>query len=250
MKKNGFSVVIIIILAALALVGGLVIISKTKENSKETPSSQTRNLVAIGASFTRANNLSSNLVGDHPDYSFATGTKIESVYLFLKSKGEDITPRNLAESGADSAKVLVQQVPNAVSFQPKYVLIDIVADLFFEETPTKFKQNLTEIVKQLKKPNTTILISTYPNLLAMRKAGFASCSQDKVGIGVERVTEEKIKLFNQAISEVASEKGLILVDNFNTLGSSDVSDYDCLHPNIKGQEKLAKSWIEAFEKGR
>lgn len=250
-RERAFAILPVVVLVALALVVSLVFVYNSKKAPGKTPGlSQARNLVAIGASTTKANNLSSSLIGDHPEYSFATGTKIDSVYQYLKSKGEDIVPRNLAESGAESAKALTQQVPNAASYEPKYVLIDIVADLFFEDNPAKLKQNLTEIVQKLKKSDTTILIGTYPNLFAMRKAGFASCSQDKLGIGIEKVTEEKLKLFNQAIVQVANENGIILVDNFNTLGPGDVSDYDCLHPNIEGQKKLAKSWISVLEKGR
>jgi lysophospholipase L1-like esterase len=247
MKKNGFSILIVGALVAFALVVGLIFTLKLKQAPGKSSSDQGRNLVAIGASFTKANNLSSKLAGDNPEYSFATGTKIESLYFYLKEKGEDINPRNLAESGANSQKVLSQQVPNAVSFQPKYVLIDIMADIFEEEKPVRFKQNLVEIVRQLKKQDATILIGTYPDIISMRKAGFSSCSEDKLGLGIGKVTEEKLKLFNRAISEVASDNNLILVDNFNTLGSGEVSDYDCLHPNIEGQKKLARAWISALE---
>ncbi len=250
MKKNGFSVVVVVILAALALVVGLIVFSGLRQPPGRTSSSQKRNLVVIGASFAKANNLSSNLTGDNPEYSFATGTKIKSVYRYLETKGQALTPKNLAESGANSQKVLSQQVPNAVSFQAKYVLIDIMADIFEEEEPVTFKKNLTEIVKQLKNQDTLILISTYPNLVSMRKASFSSCLGDKLGLGVEKVTEEKLRLFNQAISEVAGSYNLILVNNFGTLGSGEVSDYDCLHPNIEGQKKLAEVWISALEKGR
>ncbi len=57
-------------------------------------------------------------------------------------------------------------------------------------------------------------------------------------------------LFNQAIKEVAEGYGLILVDNFDTLGPEEVSDYDCLHPNIEGQKKLAQHWISSLSEGR
>lgn len=250
LKKNGFSILMVGILAAFAFAAALVLMFKTKQSPENGPSNQERNLVAIGASFTKANNLSSKMVGDNPEYSFATGTKIESLYLYLKKNGEDVNPKNLAESGADSQKVLSQQVPNAISFQPKYVLIDVMADIFEEERPIKFKKNLTEITKQLKNQDTTILISTYPNLVLMRKAGLPSCTEDKLGLGIDKVTEEKLKLFNEAIQQVAGENSLILVDNFTTLGPGDVSDYDCLHPNIEGQKKLAQTWISVLKKVR
>lgn len=248
--KNGFSAILIIILAAFLIVVGMVVFKQIPQKGPESSVTSEQKLVALGSSMTKANNLSSNLVGDHPEYSFATGTKVESLYLYLKKKGENISPTNLAESGANSQKVLSQQVPNALSFHPKYISIDIMADIFEEDTPIKFKQNLKEIVKQLKNQENTVLIGTYPNLVLMRQASFPSCSQDKLGLGIAKLTQEKLKLFNAAISEVASTYGLILVDNFNSLGPGQVSDYDCLHPNIEGQNKLAKAWITALEKGR
>ncbi len=258
MNRKGFSILIVLVLAALLIVIGAIVVFNLKQKggvsvpvgNKEVSQSQERKFVAIGASTTKANNLSSDLVGDNPEYSFATGTKVESLYLFLKNKGEELEPKNLAESGANSQKVLLQQVPNVVSFHPKYVTIDIMADIFEGERPVKLKENLSEIVKKIKDQDTVILIGTYPNLTLMRKASFPSCSEDKLHLGIDKVTEEKIKLFNQAIEEVASEYDLILVDNFNTLGASDVSDYDCLHPSIEGQKKLARAWIGALEKRR
>ncbi len=258
MKKR-FLPILIIILAAFLVVLGLILFKQIPQKGPEKINvapgvSQQKSpggkLVALGASTTKANNLSSNLVGDHPEYSFATGTKVESLYLYLKKKGEDVNSNNLAESGANSQKVLSQQVPNAVGFQPKYVTIDIMADIFEEEKPVKFKQNLIEIVKQIKNQKNTVLIGTYPNLVSMRKAAFPSCSEDKLRLGIAKITEDKLKLFNQAISEVANSYSLILVDNFGTLGPKDVSDYDCLHPNIEGQKKLAQTWISALAQGR
>lgn len=249
MRKKGPPIVVFVILAALVLLIGAGVVFNFLKKGPGTGSDQKVNFVALGASTTKANNLSSKLSGDHPEYSFATGTKVESFYLYLKKKGEDTSPRNLAESGANSQKVLSQQVPNAVSYKPQYVTIDIMADIFEEENPIKFKQNLTEIVKQVKISENTVLIGTYPNLVLMRQASFPACSEDKLNLGIAKVTEEKLKLFNQAVSEVARENDLILVDNFETLGPEDVSDYDCLHPNIAGQRKLAKAWIAVLEKG-
>ncbi len=243
--RNKFSPILLIILVIILLVSGIALLSLKQKN---TPNK--RNFIALGSSFTKANNLSIQLTGDHPEYSFATGTKIDSLYSYLKSKGENLEFKNLAESGANSQKVLAQQVPNAVSFQPKYVAIGIMTDILEEEKPVKFKQNLIQIAKQLKNPDTIVLIGTNPNLVLMRTASFPSCSEDKLNLGIAKLTEEKIKLFNQVISEVANEYRLILVDNFKTLGPAEVSDYDCLHPNIEGQKKLAKSWITALESRR
>ncbi len=57
-------------------------------------------------------------------------------------------------------------------------------------------------------------------------------------------TDQKIKEFNAATTEVARQNDLILVDLYKVLSSEETSDYDCLHPNIAGQEKIAQEFIE------
>jgi len=84
-------------------------------------------------------------------------------------------------------------------------------------------------------------------VVSMRKAPYPSCSEDKLNFGVDNINEKKIKLFNEVIKEIADTQGLILVDIYSVLGTQDVSDYDCIHPNIEGQKKLAKAWISALE---
>lgn len=243
----------------ILIIGGFVILSqfskqdgqkkltssdKSQEDAGKTP---VRKLVALGASMTKANNLSSELVGDHEEYGFVTGTKINSLSHYLKSKGENLTAVNLAESGVNSEKMLQTQLPNALTYHPKYAIIDIVADIFEETITKKFKENMTVIVKKLKENDAIILITTYPNLLRMRTASYPACQIDKLRIGIDEVTESRLQNFNQAIKEIAAENGLILVDFYKTLGPNEVSDYDCLHPNIAGQEKLAEKLIASLE---
>ncbi len=251
-KKN----LVVIMIVAILAIGGVVVFSQlVRKSERGVPpkrltgaDGQERKFVALGASTTKANNLSSVLVGDHPEYSFATGTKIESIFLYLKNKGEKITAINLAESGADSSSVLQKQVPNAVAYHPKYVTIDIMADVLKDATPAKLQRNLREIVAKVEGEDTVILVGSYPNFAKLRSASYPACKEDKLGVGFDKLTEEKIQTFNQAIRAVTEEKGLIFVDLYGVLGPQEVSDYDCVHPNIEGQKKLARAWIEALEK--
>lgn len=253
---------ILVVVAILALLAGAVCWYIWQQKEKNKPASeptaatspqtsqQERKYVALGGSTTKANNLSPELVGDNPDYSFATGTKIDSVYTYLKSSDKNITPVNLAESGVTSQNVLESQVPNAVSYHPKYVTIDIMADFLESDSPQKFKANLEEIIAKLKADDTTILVGSYPDLIKMRTASYPACKEDKLRVGFDKVTAEKILAFNQAIKEVVQSTSVIFVDNFGVLGPDDVSEYDCIHPNVKGQEKMAQSWIEALKKNQ
>lgn len=153
----------------------------------------------------------------------------------------------MAESGVNSKTVLERQVPNATSYHPKYAILDIVADIFEETTAEEFKKNMTAIVKELKKDDAIILITTYPNLWEMRAASYPACRFDKLQIGINKATVSRLQVFNQAIKEIATENNLILVDFYKVLGPGEVSDYDCLHPNIAGQEKLAEKLIMSLE---
>lgn len=250
MKAKGFSgVSIAVIVAILAVLGVIAFCQYTKLQSITKSDGQERNFVALGSSITKANNLSSKLTGDHPEYSFATGTKINSLFSFLKGQGENLTAVNLAESGADSDDVLHKQVPNAVSYHPKYVTIDMTTDILKDVTPINLERNLTEIVKMFESDDAIILIGSYPNIPLLRSASYPACIEDKLRVGFDKLTSEEIRTFNQMISDFASENNLIFVDLYSVLSPSDVSDYDCVHPNIEGQEKLAEAWIEALEKG-
>lgn len=211
------------------------------------PSDGERKFVVLGASLAKANNLSSGLVGDHPEYSFASGSKIESLFSYLKSKGENLTAANLAESGVNSQNILQKQVPNAIDFHPKYLIVDIAADILENNSPDQLKNNLAEITARVKDKDTIVLFGSYFNLPKMRAAPYPACKEDKLRVGFDKLTQEKILIFNRAIEEAALKNGAIFVDIYNVLGPEDVSDYDCVHPNINGQKKLAQAWIGALE---
>jgi lysophospholipase L1-like esterase len=256
MNKKGFSLIPIIVIIIVLVIGGIAIfklLPKDKIPSNISPpkltntSGEERKLIALGASISKANNLSTSLTGDYPEYSFATGTKINSLYLYLKNKGENLIAVNLAESGADSRRVFESQVTSAVGYYPKYVTIDVTADILTDSSPQKLVSNLAGIVGQLKREDTVILVGSYPNFPKMRSASYPSCKEDKLKVGFDKVTNEKILAFNKAIADFARENKVIFVNIYDTLGPEDVSDYDCVHPNIEGQKKLAKTWIEALK---
>lgn len=256
MSRRGFSLVLIMVaVAALAVLGIFAFNQLSKKGGEDDlpPSEITKNneqerkLVALGASVTKANNLSASLTGDNPEYSFVTGTKIDSLYLFLKSKGEHITPVNLAESGADSRSVLDKQVPNAVSFHPKYVTIDAASDILKDDSPQNLIRNLSDIVAQVRKEDAIVLVGSYPDFPKIRSASYLACREDKLKVGFDKLTSGKILAFNKAIGDFARGNNLIFVDIYETLGPEDVSEYDCVHPNMEGQKKLAKVWINALK---
>ncbi|MDD5627121.1 MAG: SGNH/GDSL hydrolase family protein [Patescibacteria group bacterium] len=218
----------------------------------EKPQTQTpeqeRKFVALGDSMTKANNLSSALQGDHEEYSFSTGAQINSAYQYLKEKGENLTAVNLASSGATSKDILAKQVPNASSYHPRYItLLTGGPDLGSNVSLAVFKNNLRQIVSQLKKEDIMILLATIPNINQMRKGGGPACQTNKIGLRLENFTPQNLEAWNQTIKDVAEEYNCTLIDLYPILNQNDVSDYDCLHPNLQGQEKIAKEFIKSLQ---
>jgi lysophospholipase L1-like esterase len=251
MKKK---ILIILIVVIILAVGGFMIYNSSQDRGQDQDGRKDetgveRKFVALGSSISKANNLSARLVGDHPEYSYSTGSKINSVYLYLKSQGENLIAVNLAESGATTRDILNRQVSNALAYAPKYVTLDAGADIALAVPAAEFKQNLEEIINQLKNDDRIILIYTIPNFEKLRaEAGHASCRENKVGVNLEGLNEGRIQSFNRIIKEIAEKNGLVIVDMYNLLRPEHISEYDCLHFNISGQEKLAAEFIKELEK--
>ncbi len=205
-------------------------------------------LVALGSSLTRASNLSSEKQGENENYSFSVGTKIDSLYLHLKKSG-DLKAVNLAFPGAEMRDVLERQLPKALKENPKFISLDPGADIVGHESSiSDYKQCLSQIIKEIN-PETTVFLFTYPNFIKMRSANYASCRENKIGVNLENLSEARVQEFNQAIKEaVARKNNIILVDLYDLLGPEDISDYDCLHINISGQEKIARQFIISLNK--
>ncbi len=214
----------------------------------EEPADQQPKLVALGSSISKATNLSSKLVGDNEEYSFATGTEIKSIYLRLKNLGEDIGPVNLASAGATIGNVLADQVGEALEYDVKFVILDPGADLVIGTSIKEYQESLNQIIDQLKSNDRVIMIATYPNFVKLRQSYYPSCEKDKLGLGLADLTEAKIKEFNRVIKKIAKQNNLVLADLYQALGEPEVSDYDCFHPSIDGQKKIAQKFIKAYNR--
>lgn len=256
MNKPSLVQFLAIIVAAVLVVGAIVVFGKLPRKGSQESLGFPKNgaqvepeerLVALGSSFSRASNLSTNMQGENNDYSFSTGTKISSIYLFLKSKAKSLTATNLAHPGANMQDILERQLPEALGLNPKYVTLDPAGDLVSKNSISEYKENLTQIIDKIN-PQTTIMIFTYPNFIKMRTASFASCGENKVGVKLENLSEKNILAFNQAMKDAVKGKtNIVLVDAYNLFGPEDIGDYDCLHVNLGAQEKIAKEFIKALQ---
>ena len=259
MKKNGLSPILIIIAAAFLVVLGLVVFRQIplKGPEKELtpsevspPGTPEKRLVALGSSLSRASNLFSEMQGENNDYSFSTGTKIDSIYNYLKAKEKNITATNLASPGADMQDILERQLPEARRLNPQYITIDPASDLVSKNSIPDYKKDLNQILDKIN-PETLVMIFTYPNFLSLRSANYPSCRENKVGVKLENLSEKNILLFNQTIRDViGNRKNVILIDIYNLLGPEEVSDYDCLHINLEAQKKIAAEFTTALDSQR
>lgn len=254
-SKVIFWVVLVVILVVIIGIG-LYYYWLQKEKNKpgtsqsvQTTSSddQMRKFVALGSSITEADNLSLDQVGGNPYYSFSVGTKINSFYQALQKKGESLEPVNLASSGATMSEIANSQAQNISSYAPKYITVDPGADIAMGTSVDKYKQDLETLVTKIKNSGAKILIANYPNFTKMRTADFPSCKENKLNIKVENLTDSNIAAFNTIIKDVASANNLIEIDLYPLLGVTDVSEYDCLHPNIAGQQKIADAFTKAVK---
>jgi len=219
----------------------------TNQSGNSEEQAATLNLVALGDSITNAANPNSSMIGDNPSYSFSTGTNISSIYLFLTNRGEKINPLKLAVSGAKSSDCLAAQVPQVSGYNPKYISLLIGGnDLLNWKTPAEFQSNLQAIGAGIKKDGRTVLIATIPNYYIMKQAPIPACQNNPLSEQELALLNWALGQYNSAIASVANANGFTLVDLYPYLDQNDISDYDCIHPNLSGLQKIANRFIAAL----
>ncbi len=103
-----------------------------------------------------------------------------------------------------------------------------------------FLANLTAIIREFQTYRgaagqaAVVLVATIP-----------SFSDDPSNDGKNKMVREVI---NPAIRKAAESTGALLADNFSVLnGKPELYDPDGVHPNVQGEEALAKNWIKAMK---
>jgi lysophospholipase L1-like esterase len=210
-------------------------------------STGTTYLVALGDSLTNAAALQPDMPGDNKSYSFSTGTSISSLYLTLKNQGWVTSGVNLAVSGATSASCLSGQAPNVAQYSPPYVTILIGGnDIIQLVAPSTFQANLSSIASQVRATGRRVLIGNLPNYTDLVQAPIPACQANPLSPEQLAFLSWGLAQYNSAIASVASQYGFTLVDLFSTLGQSDISEVDCIHINIQGQQKMANRFSSAL----
>lgn len=208
-------------------------------------------LVALGDGFTLGYNLSAEDQGANEKHSFATGANLKSVYQYLKEKEPELLVINLAQPLASTLDLARVQLPLVGQYHARYITIFTgIIDLHQEAKPEELESALKGVILKLRAdyPQATIIIATLPNLsLQVNRNDFSCQGQNNIlNINWGAFTAERIQGMNARIKKVALEYQAVVVDLYPTLGVQDYSEYDCLHPNIAGQEKIARAFVRAL----
>lgn len=221
--------------------------SSVTGGSGGSSSTGTNYIVALGDSLTNAAALQPDMPGDNKNYSFSTGTSISSLYLTLKNQGLVTNAANLAVSGATSASCLSGQVPSVSQYSPAYVSILIGGnDIIGLVAPGTFQTNLASIAAGVQASGRRVLIGNIPNYASMMQAPIPACQANPLSPEQLAFLSWGLGQYNSAVSAVASQYGFTLVDLYSTLGQSDISELDCIHVNISGQQKMASRFSSAL----
>jgi lysophospholipase L1-like esterase len=230
-------------------------------------------VTAIGDSISTGFNAKN--IGDNRELSWGSGCSLEvdSHLKKLKLMGYSVHGHNNAKAGATIID-LKSQIDSVISNQADYVTMTLGANDVCG-WPTKYQEKLTEFEEKLEfeisraiqlNPKISFIISPVPNLHNLWEIGrnhgqcqsrwdfFKICSP----LLNSRRTEEERNAFlsrwndiNNAIKNVASrlsENVVIAEDVLNTrFEISHISEIDCFHPSIVGQNLLANVTWTPFE---
>ena len=145
---------------------------------------------------------------------------------------------NLGVSGIRLPEAMQQELPVALTTNPKLVTIWLVANDFVGGTPyNTYMQDLDSLLKQLRSgTKARIVMANLPDLTLL--PSFANLSANK-----KSATVTEIKRWNAQISLIAARYHVTLVDlfahNSEITSHPDYISGDGFHPSAKGYAQLA-----------
>lgn len=255
--------------------------AKTIDSSTE----QVIHIAALGDSITRAFNADGPI--DHPWNSWATGNsddegifkrgKVKSHAEMLSDlTGKSVHVHNVARSGAKSED-LDRQVESLKGVKITYATLLIGAnDLCAHTHPlasgkqadmTKFSGHVESAIAKLilRNPEIKILLVSIPDMPRLQRLGQGtSCQARWTTLGLcqnllrERISTEDLSLFERQWHDANDNlKSIATSHSDNVLYNprlaeypferEHLSDIDCFHPNIVGQNLLSyQTWITGW----
>lgn len=152
---------------------------------------------------------------------------------------------NLAEVGATSEHVELDQLERALELQPDVVTLVCGAnDVLFNTRPDPdaYAARLSRMFARLRRelPQAQIVTATYPEIgrfLALRPRTRAR-------------VEEGMELFNAAVRKVARRHDVVLMESFDHPAANVRETYadDGFHPSAEGHRQAAREFLRALRK--
>jgi lysophospholipase L1-like esterase len=152
---------------------------------------------------------------------------------------------NLAEVGATSEQVELEQLERALELAPDVVTIVCGAnDVLFSTRPDpdEYAERLTRMFERLRRelPNVEVITATYPDI--SRFANLRPRTRARVEDGMRR--------FNAALRRVARRHDVLLMDSTEHPAASDRGTFaaDGFHPSPEGHRRAAAEFLRALRK--
>ena len=152
---------------------------------------------------------------------------------------------NLAEVGATSEHVELDQLERALELQPDVVTLVCGAnDVLFNTRPDPdaYAARLSRMFARLRRelPKAQIVTATYPEIgrfLALRPRTRAR-------------VDEGMELFNAAVRKVARRHDVVLMESFDHPAANVRETYadDGFHPSAEGHRQAAREFLRALRK--
>mgnify|MGYP006283150921 CR=1 FL=1 len=214
--------------------------------------------VALGDSITSGTNAAPGVFGN--DYSWAVGSKLERT--FARALGNRIDKIHALAIPGATAPVLLAQSLIAEQLHPSFVTIEIGGNDFAWGLGHQVVPYVRQVVERLSAadPKPRIFLATIPDLEQIYQLG-----QGKLRCQIThwiaplflKASLEKRQAISQAIRDANNEiialgedfanVTIVTVVGEGQLTPDDVSEVDCIHPSVKGQQRIADAFIRALE---
>jgi lysophospholipase L1-like esterase len=152
---------------------------------------------------------------------------------------------NLAEVGATSEQVELEQLERALALRPDVVTLVCGAnDVLFSTRPDPdaYAARLTRMFARLRRelPNVEVVTATYPDIA--RFLDLRPRTRARV--------EEGLRRFNAAVRSVAHRHDVVLMESFDHPEASNRAIYaeDGFHPSEEGHRAAAREFLRTIRK--
>ena len=216
------------------------------------------NMLVLGDSISQGTDAVG--IGLFPDYNWATGTKVESHLSKLRKLGYSVDFFNASIPGAHSA-MLSTELALAPTQAPDYVLLEIGANDLCATSPSDDTVgNVAGALRTLisANPDVKIVLVAIPRLSAVYESKKSShycrfvwstiplCPaflSPYLSAAQREVNQIKVNAANQGFKELSEHFGpnvhFVEEAGEETVKAEDVSNFDCFHPSVRGQQHLS-----------